>query len=143
MNEKCISGRDEILGFFREKNIVYLKRSRIEWKPLLRKNFYKSPYYKANKPEFLELDKRYGSEIDQCRIAPVDIRRISDSIGYGLFAAGNLQKGEFIGEYTGVIRISDEQTQVFLLNTLYQKQQEKKTSSFFKNVKTSISKNIF
>ncbi|MBI9098372.1 MAG: SET domain-containing protein-lysine N-methyltransferase [Spirochaetaceae bacterium] len=113
MNEKCISGRDEILGFFREKNIVYLKRSRIEWKPLLRKNFYKSPYYKANKPEFLELDKRYGSEIDQCRIAPVYIRKISDSIGYGLFAAVNLAKGEFIGEYTGVIRISEEQTEVF------------------------------
>lgn len=113
MSSEVISGRDQVLAFFRERNIVYLKRCRIEWKPLLKLNLKKSPYYKANKSEFMELDKKYGELIENSRIAPVEIKKINDKIGYGVFAAANLNKGDFIGEYTGVVRESEEYTEAF------------------------------
>lgn len=36
--------------------------------------------------------------------ASVEIRHIDDEVGYGVFAKRSIKKGEFLGEYTGVIR---------------------------------------
>ncbi len=113
MDGQQISSTNQVEEFFREKNIEYLKRSRIEWKPLLTMKLHKSPYYKENRQEFLNLDARYGKDIDSSRIAPVYIQKIDDKIGYGLFALKNLKKGDFIGEYTGVIRECEEVTETF------------------------------
>jgi SET domain-containing protein len=37
-------------------------------------------------------------------LADVSIRWIDETIGYGLFAESDMLKGDFIGEYTGVVR---------------------------------------
>jgi len=113
MVKEKISGKAEILSFFKDRNISYLSRTRIQWKPLFKRKLDKSPYYKANIDEFRELDSRYGAQIDASYIAPVYIKKISDKVGYGLFAAKQIGKGDFIGEYTGVIGISEENTEVF------------------------------
>ena len=113
MIEDIISGVDDIQEFFEQKKIVYLKRSRIEWKPLLKRKLHKSSYYIENKAEFEELDSQYGTFIDTSHIAPVYIKKISDKIGFGLFAERDIAKGDFIGEYTGVIRISEENTEFY------------------------------
>lgn len=113
MPSQRIEGRENILRFFQERDIRYLERCRVDWKPLLKKKLHRSPYYKANKEEFLELDDRYGFEIDCSVIAPVYIGKVSEKVGYGLFASENLKKGDFIGEYTGVVRISEELTESF------------------------------
>lgn len=113
MSTESISGRENILSFFRERNIIYLERCRIEWKPLLKMNLKRSSYYKANKAEFNQLDKTYGPLIEDSVIAPVFIKKIDEKVGYGLFASENLKKGDFIGEYTGVVRESEEFTEAF------------------------------
>lgn len=113
MTKEIISGREEILNFFKEKNIRYLNRTRIEWTPLLKMKLDKSPYYKENRKEFKDLDDLYGKDIEQSLIAPVYIKKISDSVGYGLFAGSDLKKGDFIGEYTGVVKVCEELTESF------------------------------
>jgi len=113
MSEEVISGKENILSFFHEQDIIYLKRSRIQWKPLLKKKLDKSPYYKINIDEFRELDLKYGALIEQSHIASVYIKKISDKIGYGLFSSEKIKKGDFIGEYTGVIDISEEITEEY------------------------------
>lgn len=113
MIDERISGKEKVESFFRNNGIVYLKRSRIEWKPLLKKKLHKSSYYRENIEEFRQLDSMYGKEIENSYIAPVYIRKIDDKIGYGLFAHKTLKKGDFIGEYTGVVRISEEFTETF------------------------------
>jgi SET domain-containing protein len=113
MTKNIIKGQEEVGAFFKDRNIVYLKRSRIEWQPLLKKKLHKSDYYITNIEEFRELDKRYGPDIENSTIAPVYIRKINDKIGFGLFAGEDLSEGDFIGEYTGVIRISEEMTETF------------------------------
>lgn len=113
MPSEIISGRHSVLEFFGIKNIKYLKRCRIEWKPLLKRKLHRSPYYRANREEFLELDSRYGDLIENSVIAPVYIKKINDKVGYGLFAAKDLRQGDFIGEYTGVVRVAEEHTASF------------------------------
>ncbi|MBB6478411.1 SET domain-containing protein-lysine N-methyltransferase [Spirochaeta isovalerica] len=113
MSSEIIAGKEDIRLFFKERNITYLKRCRIEWKPLLEKKLHKSPYYLENREEFIDLDNRYGVQIDRSEMAPVYIKKINDKVGYGLFAADNLKKDDFIGEYTGVVRETIELTEAF------------------------------
>ncbi|MBN2658304.1 MAG: SET domain-containing protein-lysine N-methyltransferase [Spirochaetales bacterium] len=113
MSSEIIEGKEEILKFFSDRKIRYLARSRVEWKPLLKKKLYKSPYYIENRAEFCELDEKYGKQIDNSEMAPVYIRKINEKVGYGLFAATGLKKGDFIGEYTGVVRETVELTESF------------------------------
>lgn len=113
MPSQVIEGKENIRKFFKEKNIQYLSRCRIEWEPLLKKKLWKSPYYKENKDEFFQLDTLYGNMIEQCAMASVYIDKVNDKIGYGLFAASPMKKGDFIGEYTGVVRKTVEITEAF------------------------------
>lgn len=100
--------KKEIKQFFKSKGIVYLKRTRIDWKPLLKKKLHESPYYKTNEEEFKELNRTYGNHIENCLMAPLYIKKIDDTIGYGVFAAKDICKDDFIGEYTGVVQIADK-----------------------------------
>jgi hypothetical protein len=52
----------------------------------------------------LVLGKRYRQQIENSWIPPVEVRLISENIGYGLFAAGALEKGSYAGEYAGIVR---------------------------------------
>lgn len=113
MTKIMIRGKEDIRNFFNDRNVIYLERSRIEWKPLLKKKLHKSSYYRENIDEFCKLDSRYGSHIESSTVAPVYIQKIDDKIGYGLFADELIKKGDFIGEYTGVIRISEDITETF------------------------------
>jgi len=98
----------EIHQFFKQQGIVYLKRTRIDWKPLRNKKLDQSTYYQTNQEEFEELCCSYGDQIEQCCMAPLYIKKIDDTLGYGVFAAENINKGDFIGEYTGVVQIADK-----------------------------------
>lgn len=99
--------KKEIKQFFKHQGLRYLEKTRIDWKPLLSKELDKSPYYKVNKAEFEALSRKYGDFIENGRMAPLYIKKINDTIGYGVFAAEDIKKDEFIGEYTGVVQIAD------------------------------------
>lgn len=50
------------------------------------------------------LFKRYQQAIEAAELAPMSIHWINPIKGYGAFAEKALDKGEFVGEYTGLIR---------------------------------------
>jgi SET domain-containing protein len=105
---KIYRTKKEILQFFKSQGLVYLERTRIDWKPLLCKKLNKSSYYKTNEAEFKKLCRQYGQLIECCHKAPLYIKKINATIGYGVFAAKNIYKDDFIGEYAGVVQIADK-----------------------------------
>lgn len=50
------------------------------------------------------LGEKYRAQIETAFIAPVKISYVSEEMGWGLFALEPLNPGDFIGEYTGVVR---------------------------------------
>jgi len=100
--------RSEITRFFKDNGLVYLKRSRVAWHPLLAMDLSQRDYYCENKDYFEETFRRYARFIKDSYMASIYIRRVDDKVGYGVFARSDLAKDAFIGEYTGVIQIAEE-----------------------------------
>jgi hypothetical protein len=105
-NKKTYKGRQAIRKLFARRGIRYLQRSRVAWKPLLSLPLHRSPYYLENRQLFDDLNRRYGAAIEESRLAPLYIKQVDPAIGLGVFAASPIEKGTFIGEYTGVIQIA-------------------------------------
>lgn len=53
--------------------------------------------------EFRENFLRFEWEIGSGYVAPVEVRWVSEEVGWGLFASRSFKKGEFLAEYTGVV----------------------------------------
>ena len=101
--------RKGMLNFFKDRGIVYLERSRIAWRPLLTKALHQSPYYLENEAYFRELCDRYGEQIRRADKAPLYIEEVGDDVGYGVFAAADIEAGAFIGEYAGVVQPAEDE----------------------------------
>lgn len=108
LTKEIYRSKTEILQFFKNQGVIYLERTRIDWTPLYNKNLDDSPYYQANETEFHELCRKFGDCINHCYKAPLYIKKIDDTVGYGVFAAEDIYKGDFIGEYTGVVQLADK-----------------------------------
>jgi len=54
----------------------------------------------------LWLASYYRKEIQESFVPKVSIRWVSNVIGWGVFAEQNFQKGDFVAEYTGIVRKS-------------------------------------
>ncbi len=98
--------KSEIREFFKIQGVVYLKRTRVQWKPLLSMRLDQSDYYKTNEEEFKALSRVYSDSIENSNMAPVYIKKVDDNIGFGVFVAEDIPKGDFIGEYAGVVQVS-------------------------------------
>ena len=57
--------------------------------------------YQDNKNDWRTYFRKYGKNIDHCKIAPLYIAFVSDQVGYGCFADKLIKKGEIIGVSTG------------------------------------------
>lgn len=51
----------------------------------------------------LWLGAYYSAQLSEGAVAPIFIRFIDEQVGYGLFASQELEKGSFIGQYTGLL----------------------------------------
>ena len=58
----------------------------------------------AQNPAIVRSLEYYQPLIEAHYQAPVDVHYINDQIGYGVFALKNIQPGQMIGEYTGIVR---------------------------------------
>ena len=100
--------RAEIARFFKRNGLVYLERTRVAWRPLLSMDLSRRDYYLENRDSFEETSRRYAHFNKKSYMAPIYIRKINAKVGYGVFAGAELEKGAFIGEYTGVIQEAEE-----------------------------------
>ncbi len=117
---QCYQAPAEIAGLFEELGITYLRRCRVDWEPLSSIPLDQSPYYLTNQAEFDHLEKIYGPAIEAAEIAPIYIKKIDDDIGFGVFAAENIESDAFIGEYAGVVQISGKYTHCFQSESGYE-----------------------
>jgi len=60
------------------------------------------------KAEQRELGKRYIDLINSAYLSEVFICDLGKTLGYGLFAAETIEKGEYVGEYTGLVRKNNQ-----------------------------------
>ncbi len=120
MSGAIYTTRAEIRALFQELGVTYLSRTRIDWEPLLTMSVTESPYYRAHQKIFDTLAQRYGRDIATGTLAPLYIKKIDETIGFGVFAAEALKKDDFIGEYAGVIQISGKYTHCYQAETGYE-----------------------
>ena len=99
---------EEIAQFFTRNGLVYLERTRVHWLPLLSMDLSKRDYYLENRNYFEETNRKYSRLIKESHMAPVYIGKVNNKVGYGVYAAAELEKDAFIGEYTGVIQKAEE-----------------------------------
>lgn len=50
----------------------------------------------------------YGEQVKQRIVANVYIAKVSDQVGFGVFALEDIPSGQFLGEYTGLARASKQ-----------------------------------
>lgn len=101
-------GMESIPSLFASRGLVYLSRARIADPRLSGYDWETSPYYHANRSEFESLTARYGERLRRGWKAPLAIREAGPGLGLGLFAAADLQEGDLIGEYSGVVQESKD-----------------------------------
>lgn len=102
-----IYNSNNIKKLFSELGINYINDYIFEFKDIETLDCYATQYYLDNKPEFEDLTKTYGTKIKNKDTANLYVKKTPNK-GYGLFTAEELQEGDFIGVYIGVIREENE-----------------------------------
>ncbi len=101
-------GSAERRRFIESTGIQYLSRSIYKDVPVFSKDQKDSPYYQDNREEFETLLKDYGEALAETSMAAVSIRKVSDDVGYGLFAEEDILSGALIAEYAGVVQPGED-----------------------------------
>ena len=104
MTDRIFSGTPEMGELFRSLSLIYLSRSDQTVKLSGPFHYGRSAYYKRNRGEFDRLTKQYSDPVRKCRIVSSSVRFLDASLGRGLFAEANVDQGEFIGEYAGMVK---------------------------------------
>ncbi len=120
MSNAIYRTKKEIRALFKQLDVKYLPRARVDWEPLLSMDLTESPYYQTNKEIFTTLADRYGSAIEAGALAPIYIKKIDDTIGFGVFADRPIKKYDFVGEYAGVVQISGKYTHCYNADNGYE-----------------------
>ena len=100
----------ELRALFDSLGIEYLAANRYRPATLAFRDVTRTRYYRRSRDEFRRLEETYGAplKIQETRVAHdksgLDVRHIGGLLGFGLFAARSFASGEFIGEYTGIVR---------------------------------------
>ena len=94
--------------FMESKGISYLSRSIYKDVSVFLKDQKTSPYYLDNIEEFRTLSSDYKDKIEETWMADVSIRLVSEDVGYGLFAEADMNPGDLLAEYAGVVQPGED-----------------------------------
>jgi len=97
--------REEIRSLFSQLHMRYLDSVEYEYTDILKPNIAK---LLKNPAAYLELYEKYCDDIKYNTFAPMCVAYINDDVGFGVFATKPIQKGAFIGVYTGVVKIKND-----------------------------------
>ena len=107
MIEKYKTPRQRKL-FLESAGLGYISRSVYKDVPVFLRDQKESPYYLDNKEEFDLLYKNYHKKIEEAYMASVSICRVSEDVGYGLFAEADLKPGAYLSEYAGLVQPGED-----------------------------------
>ncbi|MBF9015895.1 MULTISPECIES: SET domain-containing protein-lysine N-methyltransferase [unclassified Oceanispirochaeta] len=94
--------------FMESKGLSYLSRSIYKDVSVFLKDQKTSPYYLDNHEEFRTLSSDYKDKIKEAWMADVSIRLVSEDVGYGLFAEADMNPGDILAEYAGVVQPGED-----------------------------------
>ncbi len=91
-------------GYFQIRYADCLEYEKFSYRLKVEKMCQKAKKKKGISQERKWLGVYYHKELREKRSSFVAIKSVNEIIGYGVFALKNLKKGDFIGEYTGILR---------------------------------------
>lgn len=97
--------REEIRSLFSQLGIRYLDSMEYEYTDILKPNIAK---LLRNPAAYLELYETYCDDIKYNKFAPMCVAYINDDVGFGVFATASIKAGDFVGVYTGIVKIKND-----------------------------------
>jgi SET domain-containing protein len=102
-----IEGPEAIAALFKRLNVRYLAVPELKRPDLLHTPANKTLLYRETWGHGYR-GRKYGDKIRSSYIAKVYVKWVNDIVGYGLFAAEDIKRRSFIGEYTGIVAPNTE-----------------------------------
>lgn len=102
--EKIYATKAEVKNLFSDLGLIYLDENKIDQAIKGPLDATKTSYYLQNK-KLLDSYAHYMDDIHAKRRAPSCVKWVSDKVGFGVFATQDIKAGQFIQEYTGVLRL--------------------------------------
>lgn len=100
---------EDIPRFMTSQGLTYLSTSREVYPGAGHIDWTKSAYYRENRETFDRLTQRYRPSLEARKTAPVELRYLGPEVGWGLFAAQDIKRLAWIGEYTGVVDLAQDE----------------------------------
>lgn len=93
---------------FKDVNCQYSHTLEIAYPQIDQLSAKDSDLYRLDNNYYDNHAKRYARQMEAQHHAPMYLKWISNVVGYGIFAAHDIKKGDLIGEYSGVLRAIKE-----------------------------------
>jgi len=100
--KKVYRTRQEIRQLFTQLGLEYLDSMEYEYKDILKTTI---ATQLRDPNTYLELFEKYNEDIQYNKFAPMCVAYINDWVGHGIFATAPINKGDFVGIYTGIIKM--------------------------------------
>ncbi len=105
-HDKCYETESEIQELFKKLGLIYLKDIKIDESLFfVDLNAYKTMHYQQNQKTLDMFSKSYQKDLAVHAKASFCVKWISDEVGFGVFATNFIRPGQFIQEYTGILRM--------------------------------------
>lgn len=82
----------------------YTDKMHVKYADFNKLNAQRSEYYIDDEVNLKEYTRKYAPAVASKKSAPMYLKWVSDVVGYGIYATQDIKSGDFIGEYTGVLR---------------------------------------
>lgn len=107
--KKTFRTRQEIRELFDLLSVTYLPSLKITYEPFKKIDARHSKFYLDREAQIDASNRLYKKSVESSDLGKIYIKWINDKVGYGVFADQNFKKGDFVGEYTGVLRSVDSE----------------------------------
>lgn len=102
--QKKYKSLSEKKKLFKDVGCLYSNELKVEYPEFNKLDHKNSSLYIYDPQRYDAYEQKYAGDVHTKHHAPMVLRWISDVVGYGVFAGQDIKKGDFIGEYSGVLR---------------------------------------
>lgn len=106
-SQKAYRTISQLKTFFKKHGMKYLENNVFGYTPVLHQDMKKESYYLEHQDVADFLTKKYTENVRKHHRAPIELRWVSATVGYGVFAYKAIKKGDFIAEYTGEVVLKE------------------------------------
>lgn len=107
LTKKNYSTLSEVKLFFKKLGLEYLEKEELTPGLNLPKDLKKDAFYLNDQKQNEANSKKYYKNIEDRHRGPIQIKWISEFVGYGVFATDKIKKDDLVQVYTGVIDLKN------------------------------------